>query len=181
MRAHSIDALDGEARMRRRRPVRGGGSRRTAQPGSRGASALQVEIPRHPEHRSLPRRHAEQGSGVLDAAGSLPEERRHPVIQVALFVAIHLLGLAFAVAFGPHHRAHRCCALAFLIGLVLWVVALFAALCAGISPGVATVASLYMALLTGFAAVGARRRRFSRALARPIIGWTAGLALVACG
>lgn len=101
------------------------------------------------------------------------------MIQVVLFVAIHLLGVAFAVAVGPHRRVHLCCAFGFLVGLVVWVVSLFAALCLGLPSAVPTFAALYALLLAGLVAIAARRGRLARSLVWPIVGWTAGFALVA--
>lgn len=102
------------------------------------------------------------------------------MIQAAFFVAIYLLGVAFAVALGPSRRAHLCCALAYPIGLVLWVCFLAAALALGLPHNGLTLVSLYTALLLGFTAVGALRHRLGHHLVWPIAKWTASFGIIAC-
>jgi hypothetical protein len=102
------------------------------------------------------------------------------LIQAALFVAIYLLGVAFAVALGPSRRTHLCCALAYPIGLVLWVGGLFAALALGLDHTGLMLVSLYTALLLGLTGVAVLRRRLGRHLVWPIARWTASFAIIAC-
>jgi hypothetical protein len=99
------------------------------------------------------------------------------VSQALLFVALHLVGVAFALAFGPRERPLLCCAVGFGVGLAIGVfVALVLELLQVFGAG-AWIAA--MVPIAGAFAVIAARRGVPARTAILVAAWTAGFALVA--
>lgn len=82
--------------------------------------------------------------------------------QLALFVALHLLGVVLCVAIGPWRRIWLCVAAGFAVGLACGLFLALAALLLGVFR-VEVMVTLYAALLAGGIAASARRERWSRA------------------
>jgi hypothetical protein len=98
--------------------------------------------------------------------------------QVPLFLALHVVGLAIAIAWGPRSRPGLCCALGFPIGLASTVIMVLALLVVGLPydrwtfVGSATLLAVAVIPL-------AFRRRLARGTAPLVIGWTLSFAVVA--
>ncbi|MCW5806588.1 MAG: hypothetical protein KIT31_29765 [Deltaproteobacteria bacterium] len=98
--------------------------------------------------------------------------------QVPLFAALHLLGVALCLAFGPRRRPILCAALGFPIGLAAMVALVLALLAAGVFNRATGV--LAIAACIGGCVWRLRRAWPDRATWIVLAGWTAGfLAVVA--
>jgi hypothetical protein len=99
------------------------------------------------------------------------------VSQVALLVALHGLGVAIALAWGPRARPALACALGFPIGLAAVVAVALPVLAIGLPYGPALLGAV--AIVAGLAVRGARRRGLDRRGRRVALAWTAGFAAAA--
>jgi hypothetical protein len=99
--------------------------------------------------------------------------------QAPLFIVLHLLGVAVALAIGRRKHPLLACALGFPIGLATAVLFLLLALALGVPyrPGTALV---LLVLLMGAALfLAARRGGFPRSARAPILVWTVCFAVAA--
>jgi len=98
------------------------------------------------------------------------------VLQAALFVALHVLGLALCLAFGPYRRPWLCAALGFIVGLAVYVLVALALLGLGIPYRLSSIAPVGAVLLVAATVVIVRRGLDPRT-GRVAAGWTAAFAL----
>lgn len=97
--------------------------------------------------------------------------------QLALFVALHLLGVVVCVAVGPWRRTWLCVASGFLVGLACMVLLALGALLLGVF-GLPVMAGLYGALLAAGLASSIRGGRWTRATVVATAAGTLGFAAV---
>jgi hypothetical protein len=98
--------------------------------------------------------------------------------QALLFLAMHMVGLAIAFAWGPRRHPALCCALAFPVGLAVMVLAALVLLSVQLPYSAWTLSAAVM-IPTACAVVACRRAGLDRATLRLAAVWTAGFALVA--
>lgn len=100
-----------------------------------------------------------------------------PVLHQALaLLALHLLGLAVALAIGPRRAPALCAALAFPVGLAAAVLLALLVMLLGLSYEPLVLGGA-MALTTAVAATAAARRGLDRRALTVVAAWTAGFAL----
>ncbi len=99
--------------------------------------------------------------------------------QAVVYLALHVLGVAFQLAFGPRRAPGLCSALGFVTGLALWV---FGALIVIVSPlryDAVTAGIAFAVPLAICAAFAARRWRPTRRELAVVVGYTAAFAIAA--
>lgn len=96
--------------------------------------------------------------------------------QAVAYLALHLLGVAFHLGFGPRTRPGLCCALGFLTGLALWVLAALVVIVSPLRYDAVTAAAAYVVPLAVCAGFAARRWRPTRAELAVVVGYAAAFA-----
>jgi hypothetical protein len=99
--------------------------------------------------------------------------------QPLLFLVLHVMGTAIAIAIGPAKRPHLCAALGFTTGLAAAVVIELFLLAIGVPVVPLTGAAAALAVIVGCAIVVQRRGGLPRASWRVLGWWTLGVAVVA--
>jgi len=100
------------------------------------------------------------------------------VTQSGAYLALYLLGVAFQLGFGPRRQTALCCALGFLTGLALWVVAAAVVLASPFAYGERTAIAAYVVPLVVCVVAAGRRWRPGRRELVIVAAWTAASAVL---